>query len=175
MRAATATIVLGVVLALLVACTTTSVSPSPDNYPLPNDPPTLHVFLPAALGSAVRVVVSVIRIRAGDRIEILSGQPIGKITGADVELFISRQRSPGQTLPAEPALNSFEGAVMTNSADGGETQVAVVAQITPQSEGRFELTDLRVTYRINDGIAEQGTGIVATVTVCGGAATCNAQ
>ncbi len=160
------------VVAIAAACDMPSPpSSTVDSYPLPNDPANLHMFLPAELGSPTRTLVLDVRVRPGDRLELLSANPIGQVSGADVAFYLSRSPDPSRTVfePLEP----LEGAVVSNDAAATkEATVGIVAEITPREQGRFELTDVRLGYRLNDGIAEQSDGITTTLAVCGGTTLC---
>ena len=82
----------------------------------------------------------------------------------------------GDTVLGE-ALEPLAGAKITRdpNASGPAAQVEIMAELTPRQEGRFEITDVRLNYRLNDGPAETGNGIDQTLTVCGGATTCEAE
>ena len=75
---------------LLVSALTACAAAPNDPYPMPSGSPTMWQNNPARLGEAVRGVMLYITPRAGDRIELLSAEPVGETHGAHVEFWLSR-------------------------------------------------------------------------------------
>jgi len=163
---------------VVAACGGGSLLPRTGNYPLPDQPPSSHQYTPAAFGQPAQAVVLYMRARQGDTIEILDATALGKNSGADIKLYLSRPVvKPNGDVVIGESLEPLIGNKITRSSPstGPDTQVGIVAEMTPREAGRFEITDMRLNYRINDGPAETGNGIDVTFTVCGGATTCEAD
>ena len=162
-----AVIVAGAVgMLLAVAC-------SSDPYPLPVPPPHAGQNNPAAVGEAIPGVVLFIQPRPGDSIEFISAEPMGSLDGAGVEFFFSPpiilpdgSRSVGdKLLQLAGAVASAPATSPGASADPVYT-VGIVARLTPSRAGRFELTNVRLRYRLNGGGEQTGVGIDVLLTVC---------
>jgi hypothetical protein len=58
------------------------------------------------------------------------------------------------------------GDVVDASADPPANQLAIVAEVTASEPGRYVLSGIRVTYRINGAPERDGEGIDVVLTVC---------
>ena len=140
-----------------------------DPYPLPSGPPNAGINAPAAVGSAVPGVVLYLTPRPGDRIELISAEAIGVAAGADVQFYFSPPvlHPNGDRVVGED-LRELPGATFSNEteAQGPDSMVGIVAEITAHEPGRYELTAVRLRYRLNGGDDQVREGIDAIFTVC---------
>ncbi len=151
-----------VLLGTVVACST-------DPYPLPADPPHAGQTSPTAVGDPVHAVVLYLTAHPTDRIELLGAEAIGSLDGASVTFRLSRpvlEANGDYVIGAQ--LEDLEGAVFTGGAEtsGPGDTVGIVAELTAGRPGRFELSDVRLRYRIDDGSERTGEGIDVVWTVC---------
>lgn len=155
---------------LLVSALTACAAAPNDPYPMPSGSPTMWQNNPARLGEAVRGVMLYITPRAGDRIELLSAEPVGETHGAHVEFWLSRPvpQTDGSLVIGED-LEPLPGAVIQNDSDasGPEHTVGIVAEIEPIEPGHHQLTGVRLRYRLNGGDELVGEGTDVIFTVCG--------
>jgi hypothetical protein len=161
---------LTVVVLLLSGC-------SSDPYPLPAGPPHAGQRGPARVGQPVTAVLIYLEVRPGDRIELLGAKPVGSIDGATVRFLLSRPvvHANGDKVIGE-VFEPFEGGVATAAAaspgaaspgsDRYLNTVGIVAELTAQRAGRFEVTSVRLGYRLNGGSERVGEGIDVVWTVC---------
>ena len=150
--------------ALLAAC-------AADTYPMHGGGPGASMYAPTALGDPVDGVVLFLQVRPGDRIELLSAEPAGLTDGATVEFFFSPPViSSDGTHTVGEQLEPLVGAIATapEATDGPGNTVGVVARITATKPGRYELTAVRIRYRLNGAPAQFEQGIDQTLTVCAG-------
>jgi hypothetical protein len=121
------------------------------------------------IGAATRAVVLFIEVRPGDRIELLSAEPVGVGEGASVRLWLSRPviKADGSRNVGE-ALEVLEGAEVTavSASPGPDNTVGIVAELTAQRPGRYELTAIRLRYRVDGDHERVATGIGVSWTVC---------
>ena len=149
-------------IASLVGC-------SADRYPMPAGPPRTAQLNPAKVAEPVTAVVLYITIRPGDRIELLGAEPIGVAEGASVRFFLSRPilQSDGSSLIGSE-LETLEGAELraVSASPGPDNAVGIVGELTAHRPGRYELTSVRLRYRINGRAEQVGEGIDVVWTVC---------
>ena len=147
--------------ALVAAC-------AADTYPIDSGGPGASQYAPAALGEPIDAVVLFMELRPGDRLELLSAQPVGLTDGATAEFFFSPPllTDGGQSIGDQ--LEPFVGAVAVapGPTEGPGNTFGVVARITATKPGRYELTSVRIRYRLNGGAAQYDQGIDVTSTVC---------
>jgi len=145
-----------------------------DPYPLRVGPPGAGQRNPAAVGEAIPAVVLFIQPRPGDSVEFLAAEPVGVFDGAAVEFFFSPpillpdgSHSVGdRLLPLAGAVASAPGAPQAGaSPDPGQT-IGIVARITASRPGRYELSNVRLRYRLNGGAEQTREGIDVLFTVC---------
>jgi len=142
-----------------------------DPYPLPAEPPGDSTFHPVAVGETVTEAVLFIEARELTSVEILSADPVGPLDDASVELFASSltQDEDGSVVVGDER-NELVGTRIEDhvdpEADPPANTVAVVAEITPNEPGRYVLSGVRLTYRINGAPERDGEGIDVVVTVC---------
>jgi hypothetical protein len=152
-------------LAILVGCGVQ------DPYPLPAGPPGAATFHPVAVGETVTEAVLFIEARQGTSVEIVSAEAVGSLEGADVAFFASTlsEDDEGEVVIGdereELAGTRVEDHVDPAAEPPADT-VAVVAEITPSDPGRYVLSGVRLTYRINGAPERDGEGIDVVVTVC---------
>jgi hypothetical protein len=156
--------------ALLAACSAGSSTPSPsDPYPLPTGPPHYFVNSPAAVGQPVHTVLIFLQVQPGDRIELLGADPIGSLDGASIRFLLLPQaiEANGDRVIGNQ-FEPFEGAVVTAATEspGPDNTVGIAAELTASRPGRYEITDVRLRYRLNGGPEQVGQGIDAVWTVC---------
>jgi hypothetical protein len=167
--------VVALVAAAMLAGCDAAIIPGADNYPFPNERPSAHQYTPAAVGQPVHAIVLYLRPHLNDSIEFLDAVAIPTVTGADTRFYLARPviKENGQTEFGQQ-LEPLIGAKLTRTSpsQGPETQYGIVLEVTPREARRFEITDLRFNYRLNDQPAETGNGMTTTFTVCGGETTC---
>ena len=152
------------ILALVVA----GCSVDGDPYPLPIGPAHVWITASANLGEPVQNVVLTFNARPGDSIELLSAEPIGLATGATAKFYFSPPIQSGQNTVVGEKLDPLAHAVFSNpgtSMDPADN-VGIVAEITAQQAGRYQLDAVRVTYRLNGGTDEIGEGIDTVFILC---------
>lgn len=147
----------------LIGCST-------DPYPMPADPPNSRGYGPASVGMPVYMTVLYLEPRPGDRIELLGAEPIGVEAGAEVEFFLSR---PVQTPDGDRTIGEqrepLAGAVIETDAGasaGPDNSVGILAEIVADRPGRYELSSVRLRYRINGGNERISEGIDTVLTAC---------
>jgi hypothetical protein len=161
-----ATAVLAPILAaaLLAAC-------GADTYPMHGGGPGASMYSPTALGDPVDCVVLFLQVRPGDRIELLSAEAVGLTDGATAEFFFSPPViSADGTHTVGQQLEPLVGAIATapEATDGPGNSVGIVARITATKPGRYELTAVRIRYRLNCAPEQFEQVIDQTLTVCAG-------
>jgi hypothetical protein len=142
-----------------------------DPYPLPPAPPGNSVFHAVTLGEAVIEPVVFIEARRDQRVEIVSAEPIGQFEGASVELYASplEAGADGAAVVSDERIDlegMFIGDVVDPSADPPENELAIVAEVTATDPGRYVLSGIRLSYRINGAPERDGEGIDVVLTVC---------
>jgi hypothetical protein len=125
---------------------------------------------PVVLGAPTQAVVLYLELRPGDRIELLGGEAIGLPPAVRPTLYLSRPvlKPDGVRLIGE-ALEPLAGAVIeasANASPGPENTVGIVAEMTPTSAGTYELTSVRLRFRVNGGGERVREGISVNWTVC---------
>jgi hypothetical protein len=140
-----------------------------DSYPLLSGGGASQ-WAPVRVGSSTRGVVLFLEPHPGDRIELISAEPVGSLAGARVRLYFSRpvlladgSRSIGDKL--EP-LAGATVSVDPNASPGPENDVGIVVEVTPATSGTFSLTAIRLHFRLNGGHEQVKEGISTTFTVC---------
>lgn len=153
---------LGLAMALLLcACS------AADTYPLPSAPGG-YGSSPLAVGEPRDVVLLYLDVRPGDQIEMLGAEAVGSLDGATVTWPISRPviKANGDHVIGE-TFEDLAGAVVTGSTtSGADNTVGVAANLTAQRPGRYEITNVRLRYRLNGGREQTGEGISVTWTWC---------
>lgn len=137
---------LGVVGALLSGCSSSS------TYPFANGPGARESS-PTRVGTTLSAVVLSVDAHPGDRVQLVGAEPVGHLDGAIVTFFVSRpQRQEDGTWLTGAKLEPLDNAVLTLQAGTpGPDAGGIVAQLTPSRPGRYELSGVRVRYRLNDG------------------------
>ncbi len=150
---------------LLAACATQPVDP----YPLPTMPPHAEADMPVAPGEAAPTTVLFLTPRPGDEIELLAAEPIGVGDGATVRFYFSPPvLKPDGTHLIGEELHDLAGATFRNTTgtDSPDNTVGIVAEITAQRPGRYELSNVRLHYRINGGPEQVAEAIDVVFVVC---------
>jgi hypothetical protein len=142
-----------------------------DPYPLPGDPPGAATFHPVAVGETVSEAVLFIEARRGAQVEIVSVEPIGPLDGVTVDVYAAPLTvdAEGEVVAGEPLVELAGKRIedlVDPSADPPANTLAVVAELTPTEPGRYVLSDVRLTFRINGAPERDGQGIDVVVTVC---------
>jgi hypothetical protein len=153
-----------VVVLLLAGCAGNS-----DLYPMPSGPPNASQRNPAAVGQTTNAILIYMEVRPGDRIELLGAEPIGSFDGATVTFLLSRpviDADGDHTIGLD--FEPLEGAVVTAVAasPSPDNTVGIAAELTATRPGRFEVTDVRLRYKVNGGSEQVGQGIDVVWTVC---------
>jgi hypothetical protein len=125
---------------------------------------------PAAVGRAVPAVVEYLEPKPGDRFELISAEPVGLAAGARITFYVSRPvvKDDGTRVIGE-AREPLAGAVIETPAGaspGPDNAVGIVGEITPEQPGIFELTAVRLHFRLNGGAEQVREGISVVWTVC---------
>jgi hypothetical protein len=141
---------------------------SSDPYPMPADQGSSRSD-PATIGAPTQAVVLFLEPRPGDRFELLGAEAVG-LVGARTALYLSRPviNAVGDRVIGE-VLEPIAGAVIeapAGASPGPEHAVGIVAELTPDQAGIFELTAIRLRYRINGGAEQAREGISVLWTVC---------
>jgi hypothetical protein len=143
---------------------------SSDPYPLPADPPNARAYGPASVGGAVFTTVLYLEPRPGDRIELLGAEPIGVEPGAEVRFYLSRPVAmPDGTQVIGEQREPLVGAIVETAAGasaGPDNVVGIVAEIVAARPGRFEITSVRLRYRVNGGNERTGEAMDVILTAC---------
>lgn len=150
---------------LLAAC---SFGPG-DPYPLPADPPNVTVHNPWTVGEPIDTVLIWIEVRPGDHIELLGAEAMGSLDGAAVTMLLSHPVIEANGDHVIGAVSEpLEGAVLTavSASPGPDNAVGIVARMTPQRPGRYEVSNVRLRYRLNGGAEQVGEGTDVVWTVC---------
>jgi hypothetical protein len=142
-----------------------------DPYPLPDEPPDTAVFHPVSIGQTITEAVLFIEARRGEFLEIVSVEPIGQLDGATVEMFVSElavDEGGNATLSDErvPAEGVRVERMVDASDEAPANTVAIVADVTATESGRYVITGLNVTFRINGAPERDGEGSDVVVTMC---------
>jgi hypothetical protein len=141
-----------------------------DPYPLPDEPPGAATFHPISVGETVTETVLFIEEHADTRLELLAAEPIGQLDGVTVAFYAAPLTvdAAGDVVIGEP-LEDLAGTRLEDLADASaeppEDTVGIVAEMTASEPGRYVLTAVRLSYRIN-GAERGGEGIDVVVTVC---------
>lgn len=125
---------------------------------------------PVGLGKPTQAVVLSLELRPGDRVELLGGETIGLPAAVRPTLYLSRPvlHANGDRVTGE-VLEPLAGAVIeapASAAPGPDNAVGIVAEITPTSPGTYQLTSVRLRFRVNGGFEQVREGISVTWTVC---------
>lgn len=147
---------------LLAAC-------ARDPYPLPSGPPNAGQLNPAAVGQPTHAVLIYLDVRPGDRIELVGADAVGTLDVATVKFLLSRPviEANGDSVIGKD-FEDLSGAVVTaaTASPGPDNTVGIAAELTAQQPGRFEITNVRLRYRLNGGGEQVGEGIDVVWTVC---------
>lgn len=165
MRQRVVWVLVGIAAAALV---TALVSRPGDSYPMP-DGPGASMANPVAVGQPVQGVVVFMEIRSGDRVELIGAEPVGLLAGATTTLHLSRPDVAGDgTETIGDALEPLAGAVIDVPRDVGSdsSTVGIVGELTADRPGIYELTAVRLTFRLNGGPEQVREGISVYWTVC---------
>ena len=88
---------------------------------------------------------------------------------AHVRFWLSRPvvKPTGERVIGE-VLETLEGAEITtvSASPGPESAVGIVAEMSASGPGRYELTSVRLHYRINGGGEQVRDGISVLFTIC---------
>ena len=140
-----------------------------DPYPFHGGPPPAGQSTAAALDQPVPAVVAFLELRPGDRIELLGADAIGVADGATVEFFFAPPvfgADGGMTIgdKLEPLAGAVAQAV--SASPGPNNNVGIVARMTASKPGRYDLTGVRLRYRLNGGAEQTKEGIDVIFTIC---------
>ena len=152
-----------VALAILAGCTV-------DTYPIHAGAGSSQSSI-ADVGTPVQGVVLFLQLRPGDRITFVSAESVGVADGASTKLYVSPAvlEASGDWLTGS-VLEELAGAEFTakSSTAGPENQVGIVAEMTASRPGRYQLTAVRLTYRLNSGQERVAEGADVIFTLCAG-------
>lgn len=165
MRTRLAMLVAAGMVAAVVAVALTSAH---DPYPLQGA--GASQWDPVALGTPTQAVVLYLELRPGDRIELLGGETFGLPAAVRPTLYLSRPvlHADGTRVTGE-VLEPLGGAMIeapASAAPGPDNAVGIVAEITPSSPATYQLTSVRLRFRVNGGFEQVREGISVHWTVC---------
>ena len=153
------------IVALLSGCAS-------DPYPLPSGPAHAAQSNPARIGDPTTAVLLYLAVHPGDRVELLGAEPVGAIDGASVRFLLSRPivHGNGDKVIGE-ALEELDGAQIAAASaspafDPYLNTVGIVGELTAQRPGSFEVSSVRLRYRLNGGGEQVREGIDVVWTVC---------
>jgi hypothetical protein len=142
---------------------------SGDPYPLPSGPPHAGQLNPASVGHPSHAVLIYLTVRPGDRIELVGADAVGALDGATVRFLLSRPvvQADGVHVIGE-RFEDLPGAVVTavTASPGPDNEFGIAAELTAQRPGRFEISNVRLRYRLNGSSEQVGEGIDVVWTVC---------
>lgn len=129
-----------------------------DPYPL--QAATSTQWNPVPLDAPTQAVVLYLELRPGDRIELLGGETIGLPAAVRPTLYLSRPvlYANGDRVIGE--------ALEPLASPGPENTGGIVAEMTPTTAGTYQLTSVRLWFRVNGGGEQVREGISTTWTVC---------
>jgi hypothetical protein len=108
---------------------------------------------PAAVGQEIAGVAFYLEPAPGDSLQLISAEPLGNLEGADVRLLLSRPvEDPPASYTIGEQVEALQGAVVEVSAAasaGPWNDVGIVAQVTARMPGTYDLTGVRLRYRLN--------------------------
>lgn len=140
-----------------------------DSYPMPEGPGA-RMSTPAAVGVPIQGVVVFMEIRPGDRIELIGAEPVGLLAGAEVTLYLSRPvMADDGTRNIGVDLEPLAGAVVEvpgEASPGPDNSVGIVGELTADRPGIYEMTGVRLRFRINGGAEQVRVGMSVVWTVC---------
>lgn len=140
-----------------------------DPYPFHGGPAAAGQSSAAAVGQPVPAVIAFIEVRPGDRIELLGAEAVGVADGATVEFFFAPPVfGPDGGVMIGEKLEPLVGAIAQpgSASPGPDTNVGIVARMTASKPGRYELTGVRLRYRLNGGGEQTREGIDVIFTIC---------
>jgi hypothetical protein len=143
-------------------------APLNEAYPLRSEPGA-GATLPAKVGEPRSTVVIWLLPRTGDRIELVDAEAVGSLDGASTEVLVSRPvlHADGTSVLGE-AFEPLAGTIVestTATPDPVDT-VGIAVRLTASRPGRYEVTSIRLEYRLNGGPVRVAEGIDAVITVC---------
>jgi hypothetical protein len=157
---------LGVMAVALLLCACTS-----DPYPMPSAAGASQRN-PARIGEPTKALLVFLQIRPNDHLELIGAEPIGLADGATMRFFLSRpiHETNGDTLIGE-GVEPLEGSQTTAAGPSPsfvqyDNTVGIVGELTAHRPGRFDVTSVRLRYRLNGGDERVGQGIDVVWTVC---------
>ena len=142
---------------------------SDDPYPMPSGPPLTAQRSPASLGQPSHAVLIYLEVRPGDRIELVGADAVGTLDGAEVRFLLSRpviEANGDHVIGVD--FEDLPGAVVVaaTASPGPGNAVGIAAELTAERPGRYEITNVRLRYRLNGGGEQVGEGIDVVWTVC---------
>ena len=139
-----------------------------DPYPLHAGPSQAWVTAPAKVGEAVQNVVVFMDARPGDSVELLSVEPIGLADGATVKFYFSPPIQQGENTVVGEKLEPIAHAVFSNDGTSIDPKdnVGIVAEIMANKAGRYQITKVRLRYKLNGGAEQVREGIDTVFIVC---------
>jgi hypothetical protein len=142
---------------------------SADPYPL-RAPAGASQWSPVAVGAEAEGVVLYLELKPGDRMELISAEAVGLPAGTTATFFYAPGTpSVGGGWTIGDVLEPIAGATLSTDASaspGPGNDVGVVAKLSSSVAGFFELTNLRLSFRINGGQVQTKEGISVTLGIC---------
>jgi hypothetical protein len=162
-------VVAAVAVALLAVIVVVALTQARDPYPLPEGPGASQTN-PATVGQPAWAVVVFMEPRPGDKIELLGAEPIGLPPDTHPTLYLSRavQHIDGTWVTGEER-EPLAGAVIESPAGASslpEHGVGILAEMTPTKAGIYQLSGVRLRFRVNGGGERVREGVSVNWTVC---------
>jgi hypothetical protein len=141
-----------------------------DPYPMPAGTVNASQANPAAVGTPVQAVIVFVEPRPGDRIELLGAEPVGLAAGARITFHLSRPvlEADGTSVLGED-LEPLAGAVIevpATASPGPENTVGIVGELIADQPGIYDVTAVRLRFRLNGGAEQVREGSSVSWTVC---------
>jgi len=97
-----------------------------------------------------------------DLVELIGADAVGTLDGATVRFLVSRPvvEANGDHVIGQD-FEDLAGAIIApaTASPGPDNTVGIAAELTAQRPGRFEVTNVRLRYRLNGGSEQVGEGI----------------
>jgi hypothetical protein len=162
-------VVVTVAVALAAVIVFVALTQARDPYPL-QEGPGASQWNPATVGQPAWAVVVFIEPRPGDKIELLGAEPIGLPPDSRPALYLSRAvpHIDGTWVTGEER-EPLAGAVIETPAGASPLPaygVGILAEMTPPKAGIYQLTGVRLRFRVNGGGERVREGLSVNWTVC---------
>jgi hypothetical protein len=162
-------LVAAIAVALAAVIVVVALTQARDPYPLPEGPGASQSN-PTTVGQTTWAVVVFMEPRPGDKIELLGAEPIGLPPDTNPTLYLSRAvpHIDGTWVTGEER-EPLAGAVIETPAGASvfpRYGVGILAEMTPTKAGVYEMTGVRLRFRVNGGGERVREGISVNWMIC---------